>query len=723
VVADRGGKIKKGDEENQMKTKLMGAAIALALALPVCAPAQQKPEALAEAAVDRGYCDGYGMAGGQTGDTPAPHGFDVANLDRSVNPCVNFYLFANGGWMAKNPIPPAYPSWSTFNQLQNHNQDALHKILDAAAANTAAPKESTDQKLGDFYATCMDASKIEAEGLKPLQPEIDRIARLSNLQEMQREVARLQTMRVGVLFDFGSDQDFKDSTKEIGDASQGGLGLPNRDYYTKDDDKSKSLRDAYVAHMTRMLVLAGDDSGKAATEAATILKIETALAQKQMTPVELRDPDNVYHLMDRGELKALAGPFSWDTYFDDIGFPNIAQVNLEQPEYFKALGEELSSVALDDWKAYLRWHLIHAEARALSDAFVNEDFDFYGKTLTGTKELLPRWKRCVQATDRELGEALGQAYVRDYFPPEAKAAALDMVHHLIATLHADILTLDWMGEDTKKQAIVKLDAIALKIGYPDKWRDYSAFEVDRGPYVLNVIRGNQFEFRRGLTKIGKPVDRTEWGMTPPTVNAYYNAQMNEIVFPAGIMQPPFFDPKADPALNYGGMGAVIGHEMTHGFDDEGAKFDAQGNLRNWWTEQDKKNFEERGNCIAKQFDAFVVEKDLHENGKLVEGESIADLGGLTLSYAAFEGVQAEHPQAAQIDGFTPEQRFFLGFAQIWASNIRPEYARLIVNTNPHPLGEFRTIAPLSNMPSFQKAWGCKDGDPMVRPAAERCRIW
>ncbi len=707
-----------------MKKTRIGAAmaLALALALPVCTPAQQKSEATAAAKSEQGYCSSSAPQGGQTGGT-ATHGFDPANLDRSAKPCANFYQYANGGWLAKNPIPAAYPAWGSFNQLQNHNQEALHKILDAAAANKAAAKGSTDQKIGDFYATCMDTSKIEADGLKPLQPELDRIAKIGNVREMQDEAARLQGMGVSVLFDFSSDQDFKDSTSVIGDASQGGLGLPNRDYYTKDDDKSKSLRAAYVAHVAKMLTLAGEDPAKAAADAATIMTIETALAQKQMTPVELRNPDNVYHRMDRGQLKALTSGFSWDTYFDDIGFPNVAKVNVEQPEYFKALDAELASVPLDQWKAYLRWHFLHAEAQSLPDAFVNENFNFYGKTLTGTTELLPRWKRCVQATDRELGEALGQAYVRDYFPPSAKASALDMVHNLIATLHADILTLDWMGEDTKKQAIVKLDAIMLKIGYPDKWRDYSAYEVDRGPYVLNVIRGNRFEFRRDLTKIGKPVDRTEWGMTPPTVNAYYDPQLNEIVFPAGILQPPFFDPKADPALNYGGMGAVIGHEMTHGFDDEGSKFDAQGNLRNWWTAQDKKNFDERGDCVAKQFDGFLVEKDLHENGKLVEGESIADLGGLTISYAAFEGLQAKHPQPKEIDGFTPEQRFFLGFAQIWADNIRPEFARLMVNTNPHPLAEFRTLGPLSNMPAFQKAWGCKEGDPMVRPAAERCRIW
>jgi putative endopeptidase len=407
----------------------------------------------------------------------------------------------------------------------------------------------------------------------------------------------------------------------------------------------------------------------------------------------------------------------------EVGAPAVSDINIGQPDFFKELDAAVASVPLHDWKVYLRWHLVHTSATALPAKFVEENFQFYGKTLTGTQEILPRWKRCVESTDRELGEALGRYYVQRNFPPAAKAKALEMVHNLIAALRDDLQTLDWMSPATRQKALEKLNAIKPKIGYPDKWRDYSGFRVSRVPYAENIRRGEEFEFARDLAKIGKPVDRGEWGMTPPTVNAYYRAVNNEIVFPAGILQPPFYDPRRDDAMNYGGVGAVIGHEMTHGFDDQGAKFDAQGNLQNWWTPEDLKNFEDRGNCIAKQFDGFLVEEGLHENGKLVEGESIADLGGLTISFAAFRKSLAGKPEPPQIDGFTPEQRFFIAFAQIWANNTRPEFARLMVATNPHPLGQFRSNGPLSNMPAFAKAFGCTASSPMVRPETERCRIW
>jgi putative endopeptidase len=440
-----------------------------------------------------------------------------------------------------------------------------------------------------------------------------------------------------------------------------------------------------------------------------------------MKNTDLRDPIKTYHQMPLADLKTLTPNLSWEAYFKAAGHPELKEINVGQPDFFKALDAQWTATPLEDWKTYLRWHLVNATAPALSDAFVNEDFEFRGKALTGAKEIQPRWKRCVQATDRALGEALGQVYVQKYFPPEAKARALEMVHNLIAALREDLQTLPWMGADTRTQAKAKLEAFALKIGYTDKWRDYSALHIDRKSYAENQLRSLEFESARRLNKIGKPVDRTEWGMTPPTVNAYNNSNMNEIVFPAGIMQPPFYDPKADDAVNYGGMGAVIGHEITHGFDDHGSQFDAKGNLKNWWSEEDLKNFKARAGCVSDQFDAYVVDGDLHQNGKLVLGESIADLGGLAISYAAYEKSLEGKPRPPERDGFTPEQRFFLGWAQVWGTNERLEYARLMANTNPHPLPRFRANGPLSNLSIFAQAFGCKKGDAMVREQA--CKIW
>ena len=653
----------------------------------------------------------------------AVHGFDPANLDKTCKPCENFYQFADGGWMAKNPIPASYPSWGSFNELSEKNREVLHKILEDAAKNTAAPRGSNEQKIGDYYAACMDTEKVESDGLKPLGSELDRIERIQDLPGLEAEVARLQMEGVDALFRVGALQDFKNSTQMIGGAFQGGLGLPDRDYYTKTDDQSKQIREKYIVHVRKMLELMGDDTAKAAIEAQTIMSVETKLAEASMTRVERRDPNAIYHKMALADLKTLTPHFAWGGYLQDIGASGIHEINIGQPNFFKEVDEELTAVKLADWKTYLRWHLIDDAAPRLSSKFVDEDFDFKDKVLRGTKEILPRWKRCVTATDRALGEALGQVYVEKTFSPEAKARARQMVGNLIAALRDDLSTLPWMGPETRKQAIAKLEAFMPKIGYPDKWRDYSALQVDRGPYVENVFRADRFEFRRDLAKIGKPVDRTEWGMTPPTVNAYYNPSMNEIVFPAGILQPPFYDPEADDAINYGGIGAVIGHEMTHGFDDQGAKFDGQGNLKNWWSPDDLKSFQARAGCVEKQFDSFEVEPKLHENGKLVLGESIADLGGLTIAYVAFQRSLQGKPAPKDIDGFSSEQRFFLGWAQVWADNIRPEYARLLVNTDPHPLARFRANGPLSNMPAFAKAFACKPGDPMVRPATERCQVW
>jgi putative endopeptidase len=554
-----------------------------------------------------------------------------------------------------------------------------------------------------------------------LKPELSNIARISNAAELQTEAAHLQANGVDAMFRFRSRQDAIDSTQVIASAVQGGLGLPDRDYYLREDDKSKKLSTGYVAHVKKMFELLGDAPDKADTEANAVMAIETSLAKASMSNVERRDPHKTYHRTKLSDLRTLTPDFSWEAFFKATGHPGLTESNIGQPEFFKALDAQLTATPLDDWKTYLRWQLLDATAPALSEKFVAEDFEFRGKILRGAKEILPRWKRCVQSTDRNLGEALGQVYVQKYFPQEAKTHALDMVHNLVAALRDDLQTLPWMGPETRAQAAGKLAAFGIKIGYPDKWRDYSALKIDRSSYVQNELRGAAFEFQRGLDKIGRPVDRTEWGMTPPTVNAYYRSNLNEIVFPAGILQPPFYDPKADDAVNYGGMGAVIGHEITHGFDDQGSKFDAKGNLKDWWSPDDLKNFKERAQCVSDQFDSYVVDGDLHENGKLVLGESIADLGGLTISYAAYEKSLQGKPRPPDKDGFTSEQRFFLGWAQVWGANERLEYARLLANTNPHPLPRFRGNGPLSNMAEFARAFGCKKGDAMVR--GQVCKIW
>src|ERR1700676_1229371 len=647
-------------------------------------------------------------------------GFSLNNLDRSCKPCDDFFQFAMGGWMKNNPIPPEYPSWGSFLELRDKNLKAMRTILDASA-KSHAPAGSNEQKIGDFYSSCMDTAAIEAASLKPISSELSAIDAIEDRQGLDQEIARFHRANIQSLFEFSSSPDFKDSAHEIAEADQGGLGMPDRDYYTRDDAHSKELREAYVQHVAKIFTLAGDPAAKAASEAQTVMNIETALAKASRTKVELRDPEKNYNKLSLAQMKELTPGWSWENYIQAVGSPSLQSANIGQPEFFKEMDHLLGSTSVSDWKVYLKWHLLHADATVLSDNFIQENFNFYGKTLSGTKEIQPRWKRCVQATNQYLGEALGEVYVSKYFPPEAKLHAKEMVNNLLAALRSDIPTLSWMGPETKQQALAKLEAFTVKIGYPDKWRDYSKYSVQPDSYLVNVRHGREFEVARELGKIGKPVDRGEWGMTPPTVNAYYNPTYNEIVFPAGILQPPFYDPKADDAVNYGGMGAVIGHEISHGFDDQGAQFDGQGNLRNWWTKEDRKNFDERGDCIVKQFDTYEVEPGLHQNGKLVLGESIGDLGGLAISYAAYEKSLEGKPRPKDLDGFTPEQRFFLGWAQVWGTNQRPEAARLQANTNPHPLTRFRGNGPLSDMAVFAQAWGCKKGDPMVREQA--CKIW
>jgi len=647
-------------------------------------------------------------------------GIDLTALDRTCKPCDDFYQFANGNWIKNHPIPAAYPEYGTFNILADKNRDVTHDILEAAAASNAAP--GTDaQKIGDYYASCMDAASIDKAGTAPLDPLFAQIDRLSGVKALPGVVAALQMANVNAFFGFGSGPDAKDSTLNIAQLDQGGLGLPNRNYYTDTDDKSVSIRTAYVAHVAKMFELMGEPAAQAAADAQSVLSVETSLAKNSLTPVQERDPHATYHKMDAAALASLAPAFDWSAFFAASNVTPSA-INVSEPDFFSGFSTLLGQWTPDQIKAYLRWHTITAYASALPQAFADENFAFYSTTLNGTTAQLPRWRRCARATDGALGEVLGRLYVAKTFPPAAKARALEMVQDIKATLRADIATLDWMTPQTKNRAIEKLDAFSLKIGYPDKWRDYSALTIVKGPFAANLLASNVFENKRDYAKIGKPVDRSEWGMTPPTVNAYYNPTVNEIVFPAGILQPPFFNQSADMAVNFGAIGAVIGHESTHGFDDEGRQYDKNGNLADWWTPQDAAAFDVKAKCIVDQFDALSPEPGVHENGQLVQGEAIADLGGLTIAYKAFERWQSTHPRQT-IDGFSPEQRFFLGFAGVWGSSSRAEYIRLVANTDPHPYDKFRVNATLSNMPAFAKAWGCKTGDPMVRPAAQRCAIW
>lgn len=655
----------------------------------------------------------------------APRGFDPANMcTTTCKACDDFYQYANGGWLAKNEIPAAFPAWGITSPLREKNVATLHDILGAAAKNTAAPMGSNEQKTGSFYASCLDEAKIEALGAKALAPEFAVINKVKSSRDLPATIAHLHRIGVSAIFNFGAGQDFKKSDSVIAITGQGGLSLPDRDFYLKDDEKSKSTRDAYVTHVTNMFKLLGDDASKAAAEAQTVMKIETQLARVSLDRVSRRDASKQYHKMSPADLKNVTANFDWTTYTKKLGAPKFTEINVAHPDFFKGVDQMLVSVPIDDWKTYLRWHLVHGAAEALSAAFVNENFNFYSRTLNGTKEILPRWRRCVAATDRSLGEALGEVYVKKVFPPEAKVRMKELVNNLIVALREDIPTLDWMSEPTRQAAIAKLNAFGVKIGYPDKWRDYSSLKIERASFMDNLLRSNQFERRRNLTKMGLPVDRTEWAMTAPTINAYNNSLMNEIVFPAGILQPPYFDLTADDALNYGAIGAVIGHEMSHGFDDQGRKFDLHGNLTDWWTEADAKNYTDRANCVEQQFSSFRVEEvGLNQNGKLVLGESIGDLGGLKIAWLAFQKSMQGKPRVADIDGFTPEQRFFLGWAQVWGRKATPEAMRQQILTDPHPLGRFRVNGPLSNMPQFAEAFHCNLGEAMVRPVDKRCQVW
>src|SRR5947207_1507042 len=657
---------------------------------------------------------------------------DLKNIDTSVKPAEDFYLYANGGWIKRNPIPPEFSRWGSFNMLAEQNNDALKVVAEKAAGiapkvaakpNPEKAAEADLQKVGDFYASGMNEKAVDTAKAQPLSDELKQIDSMKERGDVLREIAHLHSIGMTALFRFGANQDAKNSEMVIGQAFQGGLALPDRDYYTKDDAGSKKIRDQYVEHKTKMFALLGEPEDQAAEHAKKVLAIETSLAQPARTRVQLRDPQKNYNKMKQADLQALTPDWKWDDYFKEIKLIEPGDINVGQPEFFQAADKVFASTPVDDWKIYLRWHLLHGAAPALSKEFVEEDFNFFGKTLTGAQQLKPRWKRVVAATDEELGESLGKLYVADYFPPEAKARALELVNNLREALADRIKTLDWMDDATKQEALKKLAAFTVKIGYPDKWRDYSLLMIDRNSYAMNVLHGATFERNRQLAKIGKPVDRSEWGMTPPTVNAYYNSSRNEIVFPAGILQPPFFNAKADDAVNYGGIGAVIGHEMTHGFDDRGRQYDAVGNLRDWWTPESAKAYTDRSKAIVAQYSAYEPLPGLHINGEMTQGENIADIGGVKISYMALQKALAKKGQQQKIDGFTPEQRFFLAYAQIWRNNQRDEDLKLRLNTDPHSPGRFRTIVPLSNFDEFQKAFDIPEGSKMIRSANERVNIW
>lgn len=654
----------------------------------------------------------------------ALHGIDVSDIDRKVSPCQDFYEFANGTWRANNPIPPSMVMWSKRWAAGESTKEVLHGILEEAAAHSAsaAPK-STDRLIGDYYGACMDQKQIDAQGVKAISRELDLVQSIGSLTDLQRVIARLNEEAIFAPFAFGSSQDPHNPTQVIADAGAAGLGLPERDYYFKDDDKSKETRQKYVEHVAATFVLAGSDQAAAAASAQVVMRMETALAGASLTNVELRDPHATDHKMKLDEVQKLTPDFSWSEYFKTANVDPSVAFNVDQPKFMGEFQRQLQQTSLADWKTYLTWQVLLTAAPSLSTPFVQEDFAFNHQYLQGAKEMKPRWKRCVEATDADLGEALGKKYVEKQFSPEAKARMQEMVKNILLALHDDILTLTWMSDETKQKALVKLSTFNPKVGYPDKWKDYSSVEITRNHYWNDVVESRRFAVRDDAELIGKPVDRLRWGMTTPTSNAYYNPLLNEIVFPAGILLPPMFDVHATDAANYGGIGPVIGHEISHGFDDQGAQYDATGELKNWWTPADYKDFQNRGQCVVDQFSAYTVDGGLHENGKLVLGESIGDLGGVKLAYLAFQKSMQGKPRPADQDGFTPEQQFFVAWGQARGDAIRPDAQRQFVLTNPHPVSKYRVIGPLGNLPEFQKAFRCKAGDAMVRPAEHRCVIW
>ena len=668
-----------------------------------------------------------GTACAQGGNEPAlPYtpSLQLDSMDKSIDPCVNFYKYACGGWQKKNPIPADQTGWSVYGKLYQDNLNFLRGILEHAASGSNQ-RNAVTQKIGDFYASCTDEAGIEKSGMEPIKAELEAIARLKSVHEMATLVAQLQMTTGGyrsILFRGGSDQDPDDSESVIASLDQGGLGLPDRDYYTKEDAKSKETREKYVQHVQKVFELLGDSAETAKKNAETLMRMETGLAKASMTRVERRDPYKLKNKMKIPGLEELAPNFDWKTYYAALQYPKIEILNVASPEFFKQVNASLASEPLENWKTYLRFHVTDSSSPYLSSKFVDENFEFYRKYLRGAKEQQPRWKRCVQYSDYMLGEALGQAYVRKVFSPELKQSTLDMVRRIEDAMAKRIQGLDWMSPETKQQALVKLAGIRNKIGYPDKWRDYGPVKIVRTEFLGNVQRATEFEHRREIAKIGKPVDRGEWFISPATVDAYYNPQMNDINFPAGVLQPPLYDANVDDAPNYGDTGGTIGHELTHGFDDEGSQFDARGNLKNWWKEEDRKKFDERTKCVSDQYSSYVVVDDVHINGRLTMGEDVADLGGEILAYIAWGAANAGK-NLQPVDGLTPEQRFFIGFAQWDCANERPEDQRVRVQTDPHSPPEYRINGVVVNMPEFAKAFSCRAGQPMVKPAEKVCRVW
>jgi putative endopeptidase len=648
---------------------------------------------------------------------------DPANFDMSAKPCEDFYTHANGSWLKTHPIPADRASYGAFQELADRNRDVVKKILEETSAKSDWPKSSPQQKVSDFYASGMDAAAREKAGAAPLAPTFATIAKLRTADDLPAVLAELHLSGVNAGFGFRVAQDARNSTRYIGILSQGGLGLPDRDYYIKEDPKSKDLREAYRAHVAKLLALVGDAPETAKAEADVVMGIETKLAQASITRVESRDPQKTYNKRTVGALNAEAVGFDFTRFLADMRASESTEVNVRQPAFFTAFAALTRSAPAEEWRTYLRWHAARTAAPLLSKAFQEEDFAFNGKKLNGTPQQEEPWRRVQAATDAALGEAVGPIYVARAFSPRAKERMKFLVENMRAALKERIEALPWMSAETKAQAQRKLAAFGVKIGYPDVWRDYSLLAISRDvPFAENVRRARIFETKRNLAKLGKPIDRTEWGMTPPTVNAYYSATLNEIVFPAGILQPPFFHEDADDAVNYGGIGVVIGHEMSHGFDDSGSQYDADGNLKNWWTAEDRKAYDARTALIVKQFEGYQPLPDQSINGKLTLGENIGDLGGIKIAYAALQKALAGKPKE-KIDGFTPEQRFFLSYATIWRSQYRDESMRVQLNTNPHSPGKWRALGPPSNLPEFYDAFGCAEGTPMRRAEADRPSIW
>ena len=667
------------------------------------------------------------FASGPTTIPKQPISFDVKAIDKTADPCTDFYQYSCGNWQKNNPIPADQTRWGRFNELAERNNYLLYTELKNAAE---APKTPLQTKYGNYFAACMNTDVVDKLGAAPVQPQLDVIAKLKSGKDFAALNVELQN-RFGDarLFDVGVEQDEKDSSKQILGTGQGGLSLPDRDYYLNTDDRSITLRTQFVAHVTKMFVLLGDTPKEAAAEADSVMQIETALAKGSMSRVEMRDPAKVYHVMTIAEVQKLTPTYDWKLYLDGIGMGKVPSMNVSSPGYAEAVNAELNSAPLPALKSYLRWRVLHEAAPHLSKAFDEENFAFFSATLQGQKEEQPRWKRCTSLTDRALGEAVGQDWVKQHFPPDAKDNMEKLVHALEAALGQDISQLSWMSPETKAQAEKKLDAIRDKIGYPATWRDYSKLTVKRDDLLGNLQRSSIFETNRDLAKYGKPVDETEWGMTPPTVNAYYNPAMNDINFPAGILQPPFYDNSLDPAVNFGGIGVVIGHEMTHGFDDQGAQFDLHGNVAPWWTDADLAKFKDRTECEAKEYDGFQVAPGQNLNGHLTLGENTADNGGLRIAYQALMSVLAKEDakdgitaEDAKIDGYTPAQRFFISFGQIWCENRTEQVARVRAKTDPHSSGEWRVKGTVQNFDEFGKAFGCKVGQPMM-PASGGCRVW